>query len=248
MHPLVIEYRSLPPSSDHLPDTGPNDRKCKILRELDDCANHPDDSSLLLEILRDLREFDLARVEAIQEYSVICKTLGIHTADPQETLARILHRLGCALYYGDNPRLRDTRVLVPDWVVNGVYALIRGVQRRGDQKPGRGMLPASAIAAVLCSGFLGMAGADINEYPENTHEFLLNLMIDRELCFESTGVTTDRAVYLFPELLPDDEPEDVDIASLCAVASTRFRYRYDFLPDGVMSRFIVRTLGRIRET
>ena len=26
MNPLVAEYRSLPPSSDHLPDAGPNDQ------------------------------------------------------------------------------------------------------------------------------------------------------------------------------------------------------------------------------
>ena len=66
MHPLVAEYRSLPPSSDHLPDTGPNDRKCRILFELDDEANDADVSQLLLDVLRDPHEFDLARVEAIK--------------------------------------------------------------------------------------------------------------------------------------------------------------------------------------
>jgi hypothetical protein len=66
MHPLVREYRGLPPSSDHLPDTGPNDRKCRILREVDQEANHPDVSRLLLDILTDPHEFDLARAEAVQ--------------------------------------------------------------------------------------------------------------------------------------------------------------------------------------
>jgi hypothetical protein len=66
MHPLVREYRSLPPSSDHLPDDGPNGRKTAILRELDEDANDPDVSQLLLDILRDPAEFDLARVEAVQ--------------------------------------------------------------------------------------------------------------------------------------------------------------------------------------
>jgi hypothetical protein len=74
MNALVAEYRSLPPSSDHLPDTGPNDRKCNILFELDERANNPDVSELLLEILRDPREFDLARVEAI-------KVAGIYISD-----------------------------------------------------------------------------------------------------------------------------------------------------------------------
>ena len=66
MNALVAEYRSLPPRSDHLPDAGPNDRKCTILRELDEQANDLEVSQLLLEILRDPLEFDLARVEAIQ--------------------------------------------------------------------------------------------------------------------------------------------------------------------------------------
>jgi hypothetical protein len=74
MNALVAEYRSLPPSSDHLPDTGPNDRKCKILFELDEQANNPDVSQLLLDVLRDPREFDLARVEAI-------KIVGIYISD-----------------------------------------------------------------------------------------------------------------------------------------------------------------------
>lgn len=74
MNALVAEYRSLPPSSDHLPDTGPNDRKCKILFELDEQANDPDVSQLLLDVLRDPREFDLARAEAI-------KVVGIYIND-----------------------------------------------------------------------------------------------------------------------------------------------------------------------
>jgi hypothetical protein len=74
MNPLVAEYRSLPASSDHLPDTGPNDRKCNILFELDEQANDPDVSRLLLQVLRDPREFDLARVEAI-------KIVGLYISD-----------------------------------------------------------------------------------------------------------------------------------------------------------------------
>ncbi len=66
MNPLVTEYRSLPRDSDHLPDNGPNSRKCEIIREFDEVANDNDVSELLLEILRNPLEFDLARVEAMQ--------------------------------------------------------------------------------------------------------------------------------------------------------------------------------------
>jgi len=63
---LVAEYRALPPSSDDLPDEGDNDRKCVILIALDTHANQPSVTRLLLDVLRNKREFDLARVEAIQ--------------------------------------------------------------------------------------------------------------------------------------------------------------------------------------
>lgn len=66
MNPLIEEYRSLPVSSDHLPDTGPNARKCEILRSLDAHVNEPEVAQLLLELLRDPLEYDLARVEAIK--------------------------------------------------------------------------------------------------------------------------------------------------------------------------------------
>lgn len=66
MHPLVQEYRGLPPSSDHLGDIDLNYRKCDILRELDEEANVPEVSQLLLDVLADRLEYDLARVEALQ--------------------------------------------------------------------------------------------------------------------------------------------------------------------------------------
>lgn len=66
MNPLILEYRSLPPDSDHLPDTGPNHRKCEIIRELDENANDHDVSQLIIDVLKNPLEFDLARVEAIQ--------------------------------------------------------------------------------------------------------------------------------------------------------------------------------------
>jgi internalin A len=180
-----------------------------------------------------------------RDYKVICGRFGVIEEDKQESLARNLHRLGVALYYGDNPRLRDTRVLVPDWVANGVYAIIRGVQKRGNRKPGQGFLPGAEVAEILQTGLNGMEdAAKLENYPVtpelDTHQFLLDLMVDRELCFVAEG-ERDTAVYLLPELLAGDEPEEFDVEEFIQSANTRFRYRYDILPDGVLSRFMIRT-------
>ena len=49
MNDLVKEYRALPWKTDHLPDTGLNNRKCEILRALDANANSSEASTLLLD-------------------------------------------------------------------------------------------------------------------------------------------------------------------------------------------------------
>jgi hypothetical protein len=66
MNPVVAEYRTLPTDTDNLGDTPENDRKCKLIEQLDDHANDADVSELLLDIMRNVREYDLARVEAIK--------------------------------------------------------------------------------------------------------------------------------------------------------------------------------------
>ena len=66
MHPVVTEYRSLPTDTDELGDTAENDRKCKLIEQLDDFANDADVSELLLTLMRNPHEYDLARVESIK--------------------------------------------------------------------------------------------------------------------------------------------------------------------------------------
>ena len=89
MNTLITEYRSLPTDSDYLPDTGPNYRKCEIIRELDEIANDHEVSELLLEILKNPLEFDLARVEAIQVAGIYIKPNNPLAKQIKEELRRI---------------------------------------------------------------------------------------------------------------------------------------------------------------
>lgn len=68
MNPLVAQYRSLPRPTEHASatDASLRDRKVEIVRALDDEANEADVSSLLLDVLRDSAEANLARAEAIE--------------------------------------------------------------------------------------------------------------------------------------------------------------------------------------
>ena len=61
---------------------------------------------------------------SLADYRALCAANG--EADPaaQETLAFVLHCLGIALNYRDDPRLHDTNVLNPHWVTEGVYGIL----------------------------------------------------------------------------------------------------------------------------
>ena len=184
-----------------------------------------------------------------ETYRQVCVDCGVTNQDAQTSLAENLNALGVALYYGDDERLRDTRVLNPNWAANGLYGLVRGVHRKPFQnKPGQ--LWQGEFPAVLAEGMQGMSkerGATIDDYPAErdgvrVHEFLLELMQDRELGFLA-GEYKKQPLYLLPGLLTLDEPEpkDYDVAAHIEGAQVRFRYLYELLPAGVMSRFIVRT-------
>jgi internalin A len=183
------------------------------------------------------------------DYRQVCVDCGVTDQDAQTSLAENLNALGVALYYGDDERLRDTRVLNPNWAANGLYGLVRGVHRQPFQKK-PGQLWQGEFPAVLTEGMAGMdevRGATIDDYPVErdgvrVHEFLLELMQDRELGFMA-GEYKDLPLYLLPGLLTLDEPEpkDYDVATHIQTAQLRFRYLYELLPAGVMSRFIVRT-------
>jgi small GTP-binding protein len=183
-----------------------------------------------------------------KRFQEICVECEIAEPASQQILAANLHTLGAALYYGNKgtSHLRDTRVLNPNWAANGLYGIIRGVQKLPDQ--GRpGYLRASGLGEILREGMEGMnseRGATADDYPPsrdglNVHEFLLELLVDRELGF----LVDDQGLYLLPGLLSADEPraEDFDVAAFMEASTLRFRYTYEVLPAGIVSRFIVRT-------
>jgi internalin A len=88
----------------------------------------------------------------------------------QDSLAVHLHSLGIALNYKDDPRLRDTHVLNPHWVTNGIYTLLNAPEL-ADSK---GELEATCLAATFWMP---------SHYPPERHGFLLELMRKFELCF-----------------------------------------------------------------
>jgi internalin A len=159
---------------------------------------------------------------SFDEYRQECARLGEEDPKAQESLAFYLHSLGIALNYKDDARLKDTHVLNPHWVTNGIYKILNA-DRLEKQK---GEIRLSHLSKIL----------DKRKYPVKMHRFLLDLMKKFELCFSFPGEDTH---YLIPELLDKQEPPEA--REFDPEGCLNFQYHYAVLPEGMLPRFIVRT-------
>ena len=162
----------------------------------------------------------------LDEFRKICGKRGETDPEKQESLARLLHKLGAVLHFVDEPRLRDTAVLNPHWVTDGVYRLLRFK----DWPEGDGTL-------TLVQALQALPGEI-----DDTARFFLRLMERFEMCFPLDEEDGDKlsTKWLIPGALGEFQPEGVT-ADWRRPGSVRLRYVYDPLPEGVLPRFIVMT-------
>ena len=152
------------------------------------------------------------------EFRAQCLQLGESDAGAQDSLARVLHRLGVALNYAEDERLREATVLNPHWVTNGIYTLLR------DATCEKGIMTLADVARVLPQ-----------EKPE-MRRYLVELMRRFDLAFPLTEMGDE---WLVPQRLPPTQPKlrrEWQEPGL-----TRLRYTYTALPEGLIPRFITRT-------
>lgn len=158
-----------------------------------------------------------------EEFRSLCEREGEARESSQEELADYLHLLGSALNFRDDARLRDTHVLNPRWVTEGIYAILNSeiAARRG------GIVSLADLMSILPQG----------RYPSSKHQFLIELMRKFELCFPFQD-STDRV--LIPDLLSKQFPSNVPELDR-RPDSLRFKFKYSVLPEAVFPRFIVRS-------
>jgi internalin A len=157
-------------------------------------------------------------------YREICAGLSVKSAEEQDTLATILDWLGIALNYRDDPRLSDTSVLKPRWLVDGIYTVLRWLQKRETN----GEMRLTDFPQAL---------KDARTYPADMHKFLLALMEKFELCFPVEG---EDGRYLVPALLDANQPRELKKFMQPEARRIQFRYE-DVRPPGLLPRFIVRS-------
>jgi internalin A len=150
-------------------------------------------------------------------YEEVCAAAGVTDQEKQKLMAVNLHALGLALNYGDDPRLRDTTVLNPDWVTDGIYLLLREAPNE------RAELSLEAACRKLPQ-----------EEPKRVM-FLIRLMQKYDLAFP---LKEDELLWLVPQALADSQPA---LATEWQGEATRLRWTYTALPEGLVPRFITRT-------
>jgi internalin A len=163
-----------------------------------------------------------------ERFRGLCAEEGIEEESDRETLRWVLHCLGIALNYSGDSRLRETSVLKPEWVTQGIYSLLNAkpiAERQGELhlEDLRQLLPA-------------------RRYPPDKHLFLLELMRKFSLCF---AFPDEEKRYLIPELLGKEEP--LEAAAFPPADCLNFEYHYGVLPEGLIPRFIVRSHTLSRE-
>jgi internalin A len=152
-----------------------------------------------------------------QEFLTLCDTHGFKRREDKLQLSGYLHDLGVCLHFQSDPILKNFIILRPEWGTTAVYKAL-------DTKTVRtnlGCFTAADLATIWADA----------QYADMRDE-LLQLMKNFKLCYE---IPHRPKTYIAPQLLSANEPEyPWDNAE-----NLILRYQYEFMPKGMLTRFIV---------
>ena len=209
--------------------TGIHELTEEIRRNLADMPHLQDKLPLVWVQIRDRldKEKQVKNYITQSEYFSICQEYGLNQ-ERALFLSDYLHDLGVIIHYGNDPQLKHTVILNPEWATEAVYILIfaRDIQEN------RGNFRRQDLKRYWPEA----------KYPEEKHGELVRLMEKFELCFNFA----DTPLYFVPELLPPAD-DTLDLSPFQSTGTLRFHYHYDFMPEGIVSRFMARFFYLIDE-
>ena len=159
----------------------------------------------------------------VEEYFALCRQKQEPDEEWQKWLLGFLHDLGVVVCFHEDARLANDGVLDPQWVVDGIYKILNEPGLEG----GDGRVTYPQVRALLSS----------SEYTPDDVRILLDLMERFQLCF---WLGTDRTEFVVPELMTE-RAADWKKSFPDSEQYLRFELKYDFLPEGLVPRFIVAT-------
>lgn len=157
-----------------------------------------------------------------KRYQAICGKFHILSGEAL-SLSKYLHDLGIIINFQNDVYLKNIVILKPEWGTKAVYKVLDAQDTVLRNRNG-----------ILYYSDLSKIWTDAEEYPEEAYPIILRLMENFQLSFE----VNKRGKYLIAELLDSAE---VQIGLDTKEKQTlNFQYNYEFLPAGIMTRFIVK--------
>ncbi|MEH2298753.1 MAG: COR domain-containing protein [Nostoc sp.] len=154
---------------------------------------------------------------SLEEYLNICQKRGFTKQEDKLQLSDYLHDLGVCLHFQDDDFLRKTVILKPTWGTDAVYKVLDNPQVIKKL----GQFDRNDLASIW----------DEDKYA-NMRPELLRLMMKFKLCYE---IPSRPGTCIAPQLLSVNQPDfNWDESN-----NLILRYKYDFMPKGILTRFIV---------
>ncbi|MGF1978943.1 MAG: COR domain-containing protein, partial [Nostoc sp. CmiSLP01] len=154
---------------------------------------------------------------SVEEYYSLCRVNSLTDRKDMLRLSRYLHDLGVCLHFQGDALLKNTVILKPEWGTSAVYKVLDNQQVIEN----KGRFSKKDLADIW---------QDV-EYADMQDE-LLHLMMRFKLCYEIPGNPEN---YIAPHLLSNNQPDyNWDESN-----NLILRYTYDFMPKGIITRFIV---------
>ena len=154
---------------------------------------------------------------SIEKYFELCEQNQFQNRDQMLRLSSYLHDLGVCLHFQDDPLLKKTVILKPEWGTTAVYKALD----TPEVKANLGRFSRDQLDEIWSE----------RQYASMRDE-LLQLMMRFKLCYEIPGADNE---YIAPQLLAVEQPTyEWDESN-----NLLLRYHYDFMPKGILTRFIV---------
>jgi internalin A len=176
--------------------------------------------------VREQLEKDSRDYIGVDEYLSICEENGFSEYKDKLQLSDHLHNLGVILHFQNDPVLYHTVILKPEWGTDAVYKVLDNEEVSANQ----GRFSQGDLKNIWSSP----------EYTGKHHE-LLRLMLNFQLCYQ---LPESQDTYITPEWLTASQPnykwDTQDNLIL-------HYYSREFMPRGIITRFIVAMHQNIEE-
>ncbi|AFY40133.1 small GTP-binding protein [[Leptolyngbya] sp. PCC 7376] len=167
--------------------------------------------------IRDFLQDNPRNYVSLKLFLSLCKKAGFKASKDSLQLSHYLHDLGIILHFQDDPLLKKTVILNPEWGTTAVYQILDNKK----VKDNFGLFSRADLSDIWQDP----------EYQQMADE-LLQLMLKFKLCYQ---LPQQPDIFLAPELLNPEKPD----YSWQPDANLIVRYEYEFMPKGILTTLIV---------